>query len=75
MERLRPDDRRTPQDAARTARDWPYAAACLMLYLGRPDKVNSDSWARTLVGREMGRTLFPTRTFTLFLRTTANGAD
>ena len=35
----------------------PYAAACLMLYLGRPDKVNSDSWARTLVGRELGRSV------------------
>ena len=33
----------------------PYAAACLLLYLGRPDRVNSDSWARTLVGRELGR--------------------
>ncbi len=33
----------------------PYAAACLMLYLGRPDRVNSDSWARTLVSRETGR--------------------
>ena len=33
----------------------PYAAACLMMYLGRPDRVNSDSWARTLVGRELSR--------------------
>ncbi len=33
----------------------PYAAACLMLYLGRPAKVNSDSWARTLLAREVGR--------------------
>ena len=33
----------------------PYAAACLMLYLGRPEHVNADSWARTLVGKELGR--------------------
>ena len=33
----------------------PYAAACLMLYLGRPTRVNSDSWARTLLARELGR--------------------
>lgn len=33
----------------------PYAAACLMLYLGKPEQVNADSWARTLVGKELGR--------------------
>lgn len=33
----------------------PYAAACLMLYLGRPGYVNVDSWARTLLSRELGR--------------------
>jgi 3-methyladenine DNA glycosylase/8-oxoguanine DNA glycosylase len=33
----------------------PYGAACLMLYLGKPWKVNVDSWARTMVGRELGR--------------------
>lgn len=33
----------------------PYGAACLMLYLGRPEHVNADSWARTLLGRELGR--------------------
>lgn len=33
----------------------PYAASCLMLYLGRGERVNVDSWARTLVGKELGR--------------------
>jgi 3-methyladenine DNA glycosylase/8-oxoguanine DNA glycosylase len=33
----------------------PYGAACLLLYLGRGDRVNVDSWARTLVSRELGR--------------------
>jgi 3-methyladenine DNA glycosylase/8-oxoguanine DNA glycosylase len=33
----------------------PYGAACLMLYLGKPEHVNADSWARTLVSKEMGR--------------------
>jgi len=33
----------------------PYGAACLLLYLGRGDRVNVDSWARTLVGQELGR--------------------
>jgi 3-methyladenine DNA glycosylase/8-oxoguanine DNA glycosylase len=33
----------------------PYGAACLMLYLGKPEHVNADSWARTLVSRELGR--------------------
>jgi 3-methyladenine DNA glycosylase/8-oxoguanine DNA glycosylase len=33
----------------------PYAAACLMIYLGRFDKVNVDSWARMMVGKELGR--------------------
>ena len=32
----------------------PYAASCLLLYLGRPERVNADSWARTLVAREVG---------------------
>lgn len=32
----------------------PYGAACLMLYLGRPEHVNADSVARALVGRELG---------------------
>lgn len=35
----------------------PYAASCLMIYLGRYDRVNVDSWARTLVGQELGRTV------------------
>ena len=33
----------------------PYGAACLMLYLGRPEHVNADSWARTLLAKELGR--------------------
>jgi 3-methyladenine DNA glycosylase/8-oxoguanine DNA glycosylase len=33
----------------------PYAASCLLIYLGRYDRVNVDSWARTLVGKELGR--------------------
>ncbi|HEX5322854.1 MAG TPA: hypothetical protein VFW40_03650 [Capsulimonadaceae bacterium] len=33
----------------------PYAAACLMIYLGRYDRVNVDSWARTMVSKELGR--------------------
>lgn len=32
----------------------PYAAACLMLYLGRSGKVNVDSVARTLLAGELG---------------------
>jgi 3-methyladenine DNA glycosylase/8-oxoguanine DNA glycosylase len=33
----------------------PYAAATLLLYLGSGDHINVDSWARTLVGKELGR--------------------
>ncbi len=33
----------------------PYAAACLMLYLGHPQHVNADSWARMLLSKELGR--------------------
>jgi len=33
----------------------PYAASCLMLYGGRPERVNSDSVARALPARELGR--------------------
>ncbi len=33
----------------------PYGAACLMLYLGRPEHVNADSWARMLLSKELGR--------------------
>ena len=32
----------------------PYGAACLMLYLGRPEHVNADSWARTLLSKHLG---------------------
>jgi 3-methyladenine DNA glycosylase/8-oxoguanine DNA glycosylase len=35
----------------------PYGAACLMLYLGRPEHVNSDSVARAALSRELGRTV------------------
>ena len=28
-----------------------------MLYIGKPEHVNADSWARTLVGKELGRTV------------------
>ena len=33
----------------------PYGAACLMLYLGRPEHVNSDSVARSLLSKELNR--------------------
>jgi len=33
----------------------PYGAACLMLYLGRPERVNADSWARMLLSKELGQ--------------------
>lgn len=33
----------------------PYGAACLMLYLGKPARVNSDSVARAALAQEMGR--------------------
>ncbi len=33
----------------------PYAASCLMIYLGRYGRVNVDSWARMMVGRELDR--------------------
>ncbi len=33
----------------------PYAAACMSIYLGRFDRVNVDSWARTMVSKELGR--------------------
>lgn len=33
----------------------PYAAATLLLYLGRGEHINVDSWARMLVGKELGR--------------------
>ena len=33
----------------------PYAASCLMIYLGRYERVNVDSWARMIVGKELGR--------------------
>ena len=54
------------QDAALTADDLrtrllslpgigPYGAACLMLYLGKPEHVNADSVARALLSKELGR--------------------
>ena len=33
----------------------PYGAACLLLYLGKPEHVNADSWARMLLTKELGR--------------------
>jgi len=33
----------------------PYAASCLMIYLGRYERVNVDSWARMMVSKELGR--------------------
>ncbi len=33
----------------------PYGAACLMLYLGKPEHVNADSVARAALGKELGR--------------------
>ncbi len=33
----------------------PYAASCLMIYLGRYGRVNVDSWARMMVTQELGR--------------------
>ena len=33
----------------------PYGAACLMLYLGKPEHVNADSWARMLLSKELNR--------------------
>jgi N-glycosylase/DNA lyase len=35
----------------------PYAASCLMIYVGRYDRVNVDSWARMMVGKELGRSV------------------
>lgn len=36
----------------------PYAASCLMIYLGRYDRVNVDSWARMMVSKELGVPVF-----------------
>jgi len=33
----------------------PYGAACLMLYLGKPEHVNADSVARAALSQELGR--------------------
>lgn len=33
----------------------PYGAACLLLYIGKPEHVNSDSVARAALSQEMGR--------------------
>jgi len=35
----------------------PYAASCLMVYVGRYERVNVDSWARMMVGKELGRSV------------------
>ena len=44
----------------------PYGAACLMLYLGRPEHVNSDSVARSLLSRELNRPVTDTEVHTFF---------
>lgn len=41
------------QDEELTA-TGPYGAACLMLYLSKPEHINADSWARMLLGKELG---------------------
>ena len=46
----------------------PYGAACLMLYVGRPEHVNVDSWARTLVSKEIGKKVSD-KEVTLFFET------
>jgi 3-methyladenine DNA glycosylase/8-oxoguanine DNA glycosylase len=33
----------------------PYAASCMMIYLGHYSRVNVDSWARMMVGKELGK--------------------
>ncbi len=35
----------------------PYGAACLMLYLGKPEHVNADSVARAALSQELGRSV------------------
>jgi 3-methyladenine DNA glycosylase/8-oxoguanine DNA glycosylase len=35
----------------------PYGTSCLMLYLGKPEHVNADSWARMLLSKELGRSV------------------
>ena len=35
----------------------PYGAACLMLYLGKPEHVNADSVARASLSQELGRSV------------------
>lgn len=44
----------------------PYGAACLMLYLGKPEHVNADSWARTLLSKELGRPVTDKEVLTFF---------
>lgn len=44
----------------------PYGAACLMLYLGKPEHVNADSVARALLSRELGRPVTDKEVHTFF---------
>ena len=44
----------------------PYGSACLMLYLGRPENVNSDSVARSQLSRELGRPVTDREVHTFF---------
>jgi 3-methyladenine DNA glycosylase/8-oxoguanine DNA glycosylase len=44
----------------------PYGAACLMLYLGKPEHVNADSWARMLLSKELGRPVTDKEVLTFF---------
>ena len=44
----------------------PYAASCLMIYLGRYERVNVDSWARMMVSKELGRPVTDKEVHTFF---------
>ena len=44
----------------------PYGAACLMLYLGKPEHVNADSVARAALGKELGRAVTDKDVHTFF---------
>ena len=44
----------------------PYGAACLMLYLGRPEHVNADSVARARLSGELGRPVTDKDVLTFF---------
>ena len=44
----------------------PYGAACLLLYLGKPEHVNSDSVARAALSSELGRPVTDKEVHTFF---------